>query len=157
MGYGQIPEDETQEVVAGSYISFGETPDEAGKDAGVTGFVIAYEREGGNLYKKPDEKCPLVKLWTQEGELKNLNCAQPNLMYKIQNAREIGTLSEGSVLVVKFDGWRPSNKEDKRCSPDQKKKDDFKTFSVRVKPAGEVTDEFFEKWFPPLTGKVEPF
>ncbi len=157
MGYDAIPEGDTQEAVAGSYISFGETPSEEGKDEGVTGFVIAYEPKGGKLYKS-EERCPLIKLWTQEGDLKALNCAQPNLRFKVEGENQRGTLTEGSVLIVKFEGWKPSDKKDKdRVSVEQVKKDDFKFFSVRVRVAGMVSDDFFTKYFPPLAQAAEPF
>lgn len=157
MGYDAIPDTDTQEAIPANFISFGETPDEAGKDAGVTGFVVAYQPKGGKLYKS-EETCPLVKLWTQNGELKALNCSQPNLRFKVEGEVEKGTLTEGAVLVVKFEGWKPTDKTDKRVSNEQQKKDDFKLFSVRVRPAGMVTDEWFAQYFPPLTTvDNEPF
>lgn len=152
-----LADDDMELATHAGYVSFGETPDEEGKDSEAAGYVISVDLTGGHEYEKPEERCPLIKFWTQDGKLRALNCGQKSLHNRIKDQVELGKLTEGAVFKVTFDGW--SNKDDReRCSKEQQKKNDFKSFSVRVRPAGMVTDEYLAAHFPPLTQiDGEPF
>ena len=129
-----------------SFFSFGDTPGE--RDAKAVGYVVSYEPNGGTLFKSI-ETCPLLRLYTETGEVKALTASQPNLRRQVEAEHARGNLVEGCVVAVIFDGWRSTSREDTKVRDAQPKTGGtfFKSFTVRIRPKSKVEYGVEGGWF----------